>query len=249
MAEYGRVVCQVLVATEDGPDPDLEPDLVADPKLRVQFKPVASIHQPIDSDAYHIYQPVIGAFDADGNLVPRNHQPGDPKGILLPVGRWMVTFAGGRGLPDRFNSKPFPIDVTTAHTDFNPLDLRAEGPLVQTPTTQFVVNEAIYTESLAARDEALSARDQVLAALEAWEVPDIAGLAGAVEDIVVGLLVPGDNVTLTYDEVAGKITVGATGGGAEASLMIQDHIAHATPHPAYDVDIPRLDLILENGLI
>lgn len=42
---------------------------------------------------------------------------------------------------------------------------------------------------------------------------DIAGLSEAIDDRVAALLVPGANVTLTYDDTANTLTVAASGGG------------------------------------
>lgn len=40
------------------------------------------------------------------------------------------------------------------------------------------------------------------------------------------------------------------GGESGGSLLaLQAHINSATPHPAYDIDMPDLAILLENGLI
>jgi len=40
-------------------------------------------------------------------------------------------------------------------------------------------------------------------------------------------------------------SLGSGGGGT----ALQDHIDNATPHPAYDIDLPDLAVLFENGLI
>jgi Phage tail repeat like len=42
---------------------------------------------------------------------------------------------------------------------------------------------------------------------------DVVGLSEAIDDRVAALLVAGANVTLTYDDLAGTLTIAASGGG------------------------------------
>lgn len=41
--------------------------------------------------------------------------------------------------------------------------------------------------------------------------------------------------------------IGVAGNG-DSSVALQAHINSDTPHPAYDVDLPSLTLLFENGL-
>lgn len=78
---------------------------------------------------------------------------GSGQGVWLIVGRYYVSFAEVKGA----NMEPFYIDVTTEHTEATPLWLPSWAPYVPDPTTVFVVNEQVYTETLAARDQTLAA--------------------------------------------------------------------------------------------
>lgn len=53
----------------------------------------------------------------------------------------------------------------------------------------------------------------------------VAGLSETIDDRVAALLVAGSNVTLTYDDVAGTLTVAAAGGGGGGGLLAVSHYA------------------------
>lgn len=80
-------------------------------------------------------------------------------GIWLVAGTYSVTFKlTGISVP------AFDIVVTAEHTIAAPLDLVQYAPTPIEPSVKFVVNEQVYTETLAARDETLAARDEAVAA-------------------------------------------------------------------------------------
>jgi hypothetical protein len=51
-------------------------------------------------------------------------------------------------------------------------------------------------------------------------------------------------VNINYD-----VAYGLSGGGGVGTVALQEHIDSQTPHPAYDVDMMRLDILFENGLV
>ena len=51
-------------------------------------------------------------------------------------------------------------------------------------------------------------------------VADIPGLSDSVDDRVAALLVAGPNITLTYDDTAGTLTIEASGGGGSSSPVL-----------------------------
>lgn len=42
---------------------------------------------------------------------------------------------------------------------------------------------------------------------------------------------------------------GPPGPAGSGEMLLEMHINSATPHPAYDVDMPTLNLLFENGLV
>lgn len=52
----------------------------------------------------------------------------------------------------------------------------------------------------------------------------IAALSESIDDRVAALLVAGTNITLTYDDVAGTLTIDSAGGGGGAP-SVSDHLA------------------------
>ena len=74
-------------------------------------------------------------------------------GVWLVVGEWTVSYQ----FEDRYSNVPNQdIVVTEDHTEENPLDVALVAGITPSPTIKFVVNEQIYVDTLAARDEVIA---------------------------------------------------------------------------------------------
>lgn len=148
---YGYVVGRYLVANGDTVvDVDGYPE--GTPAVGVvKFTPVSP--DVLSSEpATVIPQPVVASIDADGYMI----DPTGAAGVWLVTGQYTVSFAF-----NGVNDKPmFTIEVLSTHTLIAPLDLTTAAPLQPSPATVFVVNEQVYTDTLAARDEALEAVEE-----------------------------------------------------------------------------------------
>lgn len=169
--QYGFVYGKTLLAIGDTTDDvDRFPDGVAakgivrfTPKvtiLRTETDPATIIKQRIECK---IHQGKDDPDDPDpakvGLLVDTAGHVGN---VALVVGQYDVSYQleGGASVPS------FTINVTPEHTPESPLDLALAAPIVPSPTVKFVVNEQVYLDTLAARDEAEAARDEAVTAAE-----------------------------------------------------------------------------------
>jgi hypothetical protein len=99
-------------------------------------------------------QKVDASFDGDGDL----RQVGTlADTIKLAVGRWLVDFSRVQGL----TLKPFYFDVTVEDTEESPADLSLLIPIVPTPAQRLVVNEQLYLDTVAAKEDAEEAAASV----------------------------------------------------------------------------------------
>ena len=77
-------------------------------------------------------------------------QSGSVGGVWLPVGRWTATYSFSDGMS---SVPPVTFDVTEEHTKEAPADLGLLAEVSLPPRTKFVVNEQVYLDTQAARDE------------------------------------------------------------------------------------------------
>jgi hypothetical protein len=144
---YGYVSGRyVLVIGDTSDDEDVYPDAVP-AEGKVTFTPVAvtETYPELDDSITAIPQPVVSDIGADGIILDRAGKPG----VWLLCGFYMVSF--------RFTGASIPayrIHVTPEHTVDNPLKLALAAPLIPSPVEKFIVNEQVYIDTLAARDEA-----------------------------------------------------------------------------------------------
>lgn len=165
---YGFVADRVLLAVGDtNHDFDRYPDGVPaqgtvrfSPErtvLYTQNKPATVLPQDIECTIYQ-GDPDDATEDPDqvGLLV-------DPAGhignVALIVGWYEVVYRLQAGTMQRFR-----IQVKPEHTKDNPLWLSAVAPVTPTPSERFVVNEQVYNDTKAARDETLQYRNEARAA-------------------------------------------------------------------------------------
>lgn len=125
----------------------------------VTFTPIEP-DEITDDDTLYTRQKVEAGFDGNGWLGTGNSDQ-----VVLAVGRWEVSFRGVPGL----TIKPFQFDVAAGVTVLLP----QVQPITPSPAVKFVVNEAVYTETLAARDAAEAARDAAVQAAEDATVPTV----------------------------------------------------------------------------
>ena len=90
------------------------------------------------------------------------------------------------------------------------------GGLVQSPTLDFVwVGGTVltFTSPPPAGSRILVRYTQALPSGATVDAGSVVGLQEAVEDYMAGSLVAGTNITITYNDATGKITIASTGGG------------------------------------
>lgn len=157
----GYVYDRVLRAIGDRPyDDDRLPDGIP-AQGRVIFRPKSAVKQLVSNGrgvtvtrepvTCTIHQGANQIDDPDaskgGLLID---EAGAVGGVWLVVGEWTVEYH----MEDRYSNIPNEeIIVTEDRTEDNPLDVALASELTPTPTQKFVVNEQVYMDTLAARDE------------------------------------------------------------------------------------------------
>ena len=145
--QFGYVVGRFLQRRGDtAADPDRLPDFVGATGTAT-FIPASISVIATTPSAVVLQDPEIFEI-VDGTLVDKTSTPG----VWLITGQYTVKYSiGTTKLAD------VTITVTSAHTELNPLQLAAQQPIPPTPTVKFVVNEQVYTDAIAARDQAVTA--------------------------------------------------------------------------------------------
>lgn len=77
--------------------------------------------------------------------------------------------------------------------------------------------------------------------LSAYELAVQEGYSGTAEEFA--------TAQAAVPALEGRVTALEQGGGGDAGAALVEHINAEEPHPAYDLNMPDLDLIFENGLI
>ena len=152
--EYGRVIGRFLRAVGDGEDVDVVPEAVPATGT-VTFTPIVTSRILIDASAEPspliTHESITCDLDAYGHIA-RN----GVRGVWLWTGEWTVSFN-----VSGMSRTPFPILLSTAHTDIAPLDLWEAAPytppagatvttmLVPTnPTDRYVLKWSAASSSL-----------------------------------------------------------------------------------------------------
>ena len=199
--EYGRVIGRFLRAVGDGEDVDAVPEAVPATGT-VTFTPIVTSRILIDASAEPspliTHEPITCELDAYGHIA-RN----GVRGVWLWTGEWTVSFN-----VSGMSRTPFPILVSTAHTDIAPLDLWEAAPYNPpagaTVTTMMVPSNPTdgYTLVWSVASGGL-----------VWG-PALGGIdAEGVQDIVGAMVAAAGG---TYDDAAGSIILPA--GGAVDSV-------------------------------
>ena len=119
--EYGRVIGRFLRAVGDGEDVDAVPEAVPATGA-VTFTPIITsrilIDASVEPSPLITHEPITCELDAYGHIA-RN----GVRGVWLWTGEWTVSFN-----VSGMSRTPFPILVSTAHTDVAPLDLWEAAP-------------------------------------------------------------------------------------------------------------------------
>ena len=119
--EYGRVIGRFLRAVGDGEDVDAVPEAVPATGT-VTFTPIITsrilIDASVEPSPLITHEPITCELDAYGHIA-RN----GVRGVWLWTGEWAVSFN-----VSGMSRTPFPILVSTAHTDIAPLDLWEAAP-------------------------------------------------------------------------------------------------------------------------
>lgn len=153
---HGFVVGRyVLIVGDTVASPDPYPD--AAPAVgKITFRPVVKSLHSTDPDEGHgvaiTAQPLSFELDYDGYIKDARGS----RGVWVIAGAYDVSFQ-----LEGVSVAPFRVLVTPEHTEASPLDLTLETPLPEDPTIKWVVNEQVYLETLAARDEVLQALNAV----------------------------------------------------------------------------------------
>lgn len=158
---YGFVADRILVALGDqSTDTDRYPDGIA-AQGTVTFTAVQSVRRT------ETYPATIIKTKITCTIHQGSQEPGDPDpektgllideaghvgNVALITGFYDVTYAlQNRSLPG------FRIQVKETDTANNPQWLPRTAPLIPSPVERFVVNQQVYTETIAARDDAVAA--------------------------------------------------------------------------------------------
>lgn len=144
---YGHVVGRFLFAEGDGPDDGRLPDGAA-ASGTVKFTPLATIRRTTADPVTVLKKPVVCTLDSSGYLTDSQ----GARGVWLVAAQYKVDFTIDGVVVPSFN-----IVVDSADTEVDPLDLTLEAELTPEPSTKFVVNEQVYLDTLAARDDVLAA--------------------------------------------------------------------------------------------
>lgn len=165
---YGFVADRVLLAVGDTTDDtDRFPDGVP-AKGTVTFTPERDTHYTQQTPATVLQQPIECTIyqgdpdDGEGTEDPKRigllvDPAGHVGNVALVVGWYSVSYRLDRGAAKRFR-----FQVLPEHTADEPLWLSSVAPLTPSPSERFVVNEKVYTETLAARDTTEQYRDKTL---------------------------------------------------------------------------------------
>lgn len=163
----GYVYDKILRAVADSTsDDDRFPDGLA-AQGRVIFTPAHALLQLTeDGRGVKVTKEPVVCRISDGGYDPAEtgllvDQSGSVGGVWLPVGRWTATYKFSDGMS---SVPPVTFDVTEEHTKEAPADLGLLAEVPQTPRTKFVVNEQVYLDTQAARDEAVPAASAATAA-------------------------------------------------------------------------------------
>lgn len=134
---YGKVTGRFLTAIGDGPDVDTTPDASVPTGLLVKFTPKASTLRTTSPSVTVVPKPITCTVDADGYLT----DPQGAAGVWLITGLYAVSYSG----VSDFVLASHEIEVTTANTDVDPLDLTVATPpgVVLTPTQYTELNGRI----------------------------------------------------------------------------------------------------------
>ena len=247
------VVGRFLVGVGDTAyDADVDPDIVPN-SGEVFFRAVSPDRTLPDVPALLSVEPVSCKLDGEGFLLG----PSGERGVRLLTGWWRVSFRLRSG---RFAA--FTISVTEEATEADPIDIALAMPLEPMPDVKFVVNEQVYLDTLAARDEAQQIADNIEETIgdavgeyltenppptgpagpSAYEVAVAEGFTGSEAEWLESLegadsTVPGPEGPSAYD-----VAVAAGFIGDEAAWLASLHGADSTvPGPAgpsaYDVAV------------
>ena len=154
--EYGYIAGRFGLSIADGTDADDTPDLVPATAMTVKLTPAVPVRRfNTNPPTTIIADPINAVVGTDGLVrvkpLPGETEPREP-GVKLVTGTYQVTYSNVTGTAP----PPHSILVTTEHTKEAPLDLTPAGPLVPSPAVKFVVNEQVYADTIAARDEVQS---------------------------------------------------------------------------------------------
>lgn len=146
---YGYVVGRLVYAVADtAADPDPYPD--GKPATgSVTFTPYSNavISTNGAPPSTGVIPTKISSPLVNGYLTDEEGKPG----IWLVAGltyKVVISLIGS-------SSIVFDLAVTSAATALNPIDLVKQIPIVPNPTVKFIVNEQVYTDTLAARDQVI----------------------------------------------------------------------------------------------
>lgn len=115
--EYGYVVGRILLAVEDTTtesEDNRYPDALVPINSSVRFTPIDIMAVGVPSTLV-IKKSINGKIGEDGILVDNN----EIEGIWLVTGRYSVTF----DLKNQGSITPFQIEITSGHTELDPLDI------------------------------------------------------------------------------------------------------------------------------
>jgi hypothetical protein len=177
---YGYVMGRFLLAVGNKTG-DQKPDAIAAVGTLTFSPAVTQILDDSDVPTVILPQVVSCQLDSNGYLV-------DPLGVLgveLITGQYTVNFSF-----TGVTIKPLVIQVLVTNTQSAPLWISRALPIPADPTTTFVVNQQVYTDTLAARDAAIAAaasagapaaliNDNVAAAISTYSSNKIQALLSA----------------------------------------------------------------------
>lgn len=240
---YGYVSGRFMLEEQDHDDEDQLPQAVPATWLRIALIPLEPIRHlaapGLDPPMTTVQVPTYRGYVGPDGLLRERPSYEDAPGLVVPIGGYSVMYSGSGGTRHELPLN-HDIEVSAEHTLENPLDLSSAGPYVPPEGTDVTVLQVAGTP--------------FHGAAVSWDssqgVLRYVNLDHRVSSAVASMLVAGPNVSINYDEENHLLTISSSGsGGGGGTVGLEEHIASPTPHPAYDVNIPRLDLLFENGLI
>ena len=233
--KYGYVAAKIILAVGDTTaDEDFLPEPVAAAGTIV-FSPGSTRSLMGDEDQTLVLKrSVPTTLDSEGYLVDQAGR----RGV------WLITGAYNASLNlDGVDAMSAGFNLTEAHTEANPLRLTAYIGLTPEPSVQWVVNEQVYADTLAAAERAETAAEGLLD--DATVSPDSTWSSTKISAELDSIVIEGGGGDSAYEIAVANGFVGTETEwldslrGADGTDFIQGVLAHDEVAPSPGVWLRR----------